>query len=80
MYKEDTDIVIKCEKRYILVFEYIEKSFDGFRYDLDEYWNVQKEIVTALVYIVEIILNHKRNGYNKYFYIKWKDYKDEENI
>ena len=31
------------------------------------------------VYEVEAILNHKGNGRNRHFYIKWKDYEDEEN-
>ena len=55
LYEEDTDAIIECEERCILVFEYIGKSFDGFRYDFDEYRDVQKEIVTILVYIVEIM-------------------------
>ncbi len=49
------DIIIKYKKRYILTFEYIKKSLNRFCYDLDEHRNVQKEIATALVYIVEII-------------------------
>ena len=55
LYKEDTDVVIECEKRCILVFEYIKKSFDGFRRDFNEYRNIEKEIVIALVCVVEII-------------------------
>ncbi len=55
LYEEDTDAVIKYEKRCILVFEYIGKSFDRLCYDFDEYRNIQKEIVVALVYIVKII-------------------------
>ena len=31
------------------------------------------------VYEVEAILNYKGNGRNRQFYIKWKDYEDEEN-
>ncbi len=53
--EEDTDAVIKRKERCILTFEYIEKSLDGFRCDLDEYRDVQKEIVTTLVRVVEII-------------------------
>ncbi len=37
------DIVIKCEKRCILTFEYIEKSLDGFCYDLDKYRDIPKK-------------------------------------
>ena len=33
----DVDVVIECKERYILVFEYIGKSFDRFRCNLDEY-------------------------------------------
>ncbi len=32
------------------------------------------------IYKVKPILNHKKNRYNKHFYIKWKDYEDKENI
>ena len=53
--EEDTDVVIKREKRRILALEYIRKSLDGLRHNLDEYRDVQKEIVATLVYIVEII-------------------------
>ena len=55
LYKEDIDVVIEREECYILVFEYIKKSFDGLRCDFDEYWDVQKEIVVVLIYIIEII-------------------------
>ena len=55
LYEEDTDAVIKYEEHCILALEYIRKSLDGLRYDLDEYRDVQKEIVAILVYIVEII-------------------------
>jgi len=55
LHEEDTDIVIKCKERYILVFEYIRKSFDGLRCNLDKHRDIQKEIVIILVYIVEII-------------------------
>ena len=55
LYEEDIDITIKCEERCILAFEYIEKSLDKLRYDFNEYRDVQKEIVTILVCVVEII-------------------------
>jgi len=55
LYEEDIDIIIKRKKRRILAFEYIEKSFDRLCHNLDEYRDVQKEITTTLVYIVEII-------------------------
>ena len=32
------------------------------------------------IYKIETILNYKENGYNRHFYIKWKDYEDKENI
>ena len=38
--KEDTDVVIKCEKRCILAFEYIEKSLNRLRYNLDEHRDI----------------------------------------
>jgi len=40
LYEEDTDAVIKREKRYILALEYIGKSFDGLRCDLDEHRDI----------------------------------------
>ncbi len=40
LYKEDTDAVIKCEERYILIFEYIKKSFDRLYYNFDEYRDI----------------------------------------
>jgi len=49
------DIAIKCEERCILALEYIKKSLDGLRYDLDKHRDVQKNIATTLVRIVEII-------------------------
>ena len=55
LYEEDTNAVIKYEKRCILVFEYIKKSLDKFHCNLDEYQDVQKEIVAVLVHIVKII-------------------------
>ena len=55
LHEKDTDAAIERKERYILVFEYIRKSFNGLCRDLDEHRDVQKEIVTTLVYIVEII-------------------------
>ena len=55
LYKEDTDAVIKHEECYILILKYIEKSFDGFRCNFNEHRDIQKEIVTILIYIIEII-------------------------
>ncbi len=40
LYEEDTDTVIEREECYILVFEYIEKSLDGLRCDLDKHRDV----------------------------------------
>ena len=40
LYEKDIDAVIKREEHYILVFEYIGKSLDGFHYDFDEYRDV----------------------------------------
>ncbi len=40
LYKKDADAAIEREERRILVFEYIRKSFDGFRCDFDEYRDV----------------------------------------
>ena len=40
LYEEDTDAVIKRKKRCILVFEYVKKSLDRLRRDLDEYRDV----------------------------------------
>ena len=40
LYKKDTDAIIECEERRILVLEYIEKSFDGLCCDLDEHRDV----------------------------------------
>ncbi len=37
LYEEDTDAIIECEKRCILIFEYIRKSLDGFCHDLDKH-------------------------------------------
>ncbi len=42
LYEEDTDVIIEYKEHYILVFEYVKKNLDGFRYDLDEYRDVQK--------------------------------------
>ncbi len=53
--EEDTDAAIKREERHILALEYVGKSLDGLRYDLDKHRDVQKEIVAILIYIVEII-------------------------
>jgi len=53
--EEDTDAAIKREERHILALEYVGKSLDGLRYDLDKHRDVQKEIVATLVCIVEII-------------------------
>ena len=55
LYEKNADIVIKCEKRCIVVFEYIKKSFDGFYYDFDKHRDIQKEIIIALVRVVKII-------------------------
>ncbi len=40
LYEEDTNTIIKCEERCILIFEYIKKSLDGFRYNLDKHRDV----------------------------------------
>src|SRR6266566_1434817 len=53
--EEDINTAIKCEEYCILVLEYIEKSLDGLRCDLDKYRDIQKEIVTTLVRVVKII-------------------------
>ncbi len=53
--EEDIDIIIECEERCILVFEYIKKNLDRFRRDLDKHRDIQKNIVITLVCIVEII-------------------------
>ena len=37
LYEEDMDAAIKREKRCILVFEYIEKSFDKLCCDFDKH-------------------------------------------
>ncbi len=55
LYEKDIDIIIKCEKRCILAFKYIGKSFNGLCYNFDKYRDIQKEIVVVLVCIVEII-------------------------
>ena len=55
LYEENTDAVIKCEKHYILAFEYIKKSLDRLCRNFNKYRDIQKEIVVTLVYIIEII-------------------------
>ena len=40
LYEEDINIIIKCKERCILVFEYIKKSFDKFRYNFDKHRNI----------------------------------------
>ncbi len=40
LYEEDINIIIKCKERCILVFEYIKKSLDRLRYDLDEHRDI----------------------------------------
>ncbi len=53
--EEDADAAIEREERRILVFEYVGKSLDGLRCDLDKYRDVQKEIAATLVYVVKIM-------------------------
>ena len=53
--EEDTDAAIERKERRILALEYVRKSLDKLCRDLDEHRDIQKEIVTTLVRIVEII-------------------------
>src|SRR6266699_3155175 len=55
LHEEDADAAIEREERRILALEYIGKSLDGLRRDLDKHRDVQKEIAAALVRIVEIM-------------------------
>ncbi len=40
LYKEDINAIIKCKEYCILAFKYIEKSLDGFYYNLDKCRNI----------------------------------------
>ena len=40
LYEKDTDAVIEREERHILAFEYIEKSLDKLRYNLDKHRDI----------------------------------------
>ena len=40
LYKEDINAIIKCEKRCILIFEYIKKSLDRLRHNLDKHQDI----------------------------------------
>ncbi len=53
--EEDADAAIEREERRILALEYVGKSLDGLRRDLDEHRDVQKEIAATLVRVVEIM-------------------------